>query len=270
MNLCPVVISSQIEAHRPLPFAGFCLVSPDENSFVRLRIHGLVEAYKGYSYQYDYLLHRPDGRGNFLVFNSTTGSLSIIEHAQCFKQSCSDIERARTTSRFIESRLSVFVGAMLLAIDESQYPAMDGLLSDIVLKVLSFIKEFVMAFIHGGQNPPDLENDLLSILNERLPPGIDRHMPLELVKGLASDLRQGGYYVRGSEPFVIFKGSTVPDTYTAMVTNDARISVKNSKGEEMWTNFPKNGDLVVDALERVRDLPEIHRDHDYQQPLFAA
>ncbi|KAK3827464.1 MAG: hypothetical protein J3Q66DRAFT_408364 [Benniella sp.] len=38
----------------------------------------------------------------------------------------------------------------------------------------------------------------------------------------------------------IFRGTGVKDVYTATVTNDAKISIKNSKGEEKWTTFPIN------------------------------
>ncbi|KAK3807366.1 MAG: hypothetical protein J3Q66DRAFT_357410 [Benniella sp.] len=43
------------------------------------------------------------------------------------------------------------------------------------------------------------------------------------------------------DPFIIFNGTGVKDAYTMVVTKDAKISVKNSKGVEMWTYFPDGG-----------------------------
>jgi hypothetical protein len=54
-------------------------------------------------------------------------------------------------------------------------------------------------------------------------------------------LDDGGlFYPPDKEPYIIFNGTGVKDTYTMTVTNDAKISVKNSRGFEMWTTFPNN------------------------------
>ncbi|KAK3807364.1 MAG: hypothetical protein J3Q66DRAFT_374820 [Benniella sp.] len=78
----------------------------------------------------------------------------------------------------------------------------------------------------------------------KLPKGFQKIMLFYALHGITLDLllRDGGlFYPPDKVPYTIFKGTNEKDTYTMTVTDDAKISIKNSKDVEMWTYFLDGG-----------------------------
>ncbi|KAK3806023.1 MAG: hypothetical protein J3Q66DRAFT_393081 [Benniella sp.] len=80
MNRCSFIMTPNLVSKQSMPIADFCLLSPDENSFMKLEIggkpltNGKLVVYTGYTPQHTF--ERPDRLGESLGLNDR-GSLSI-------------------------------------------------------------------------------------------------------------------------------------------------------------------------------------------------
>ncbi|KAK3805360.1 MAG: hypothetical protein J3Q66DRAFT_446005 [Benniella sp.] len=233
MNECSLVMSPNLVSKQSLPFADFCLLSPDGNSYMKLESGGKLVVYTGYTPQHTF--ERQDQQGESLEFDDT-GSLSIAS-TRCSGEYCYR-EKKRN---YASLRFEIFIRALGVVDLEGAY----GHLIYGYFTSITNIAATSRARQDGGCEPYrkalwSLQKEMLYGFDKALSPSSDRNKLTVLVKSLVSDVHQricSDIVLPLTDYYTIF-GTTVKDTYTATVTNDAKISIKNSKGEEMWTNYP--------------------------------
>ncbi|KAF9344692.1 hypothetical protein BGX34_005420 [Mortierella sp. NVP85] len=246
MNLCSIVISPSLVSTQSLPFADLCMLSPDENSFMRLEnfgnpsTNGKLVVYTGYTPQHTF--ERPDRQGVYLEF-SDRGSLSIAveqceDDADCYNAANSVASR----NRFVD-----LVDALYSVVGESLHNLIN--LDVFRDKVVGITKE-VYGLEHEGTGCwmyyfklHGFRNELILALNNAVPPSIDKNKLSGLVRSLTSDLFEIVCMYGSFFPYALSRGTSLPDTFTATVTNDAKISIKNSKGQEVWPKYPSRYDF---------------------------
>ncbi|KAK3807363.1 MAG: hypothetical protein J3Q66DRAFT_89634, partial [Benniella sp.] len=195
-----------LKSGQELTNAHGCLVSPDGNAFMEVRSNGNITTYLGRTPQHTFT--RPDREGHSLWL-SDTGALSI--NAKPIYLLWDMLKRLSQDS--------------MKAVSEEDHRRL-------LLRVVGILRanpNFRMA--------KDLGRLMTAVSNDFFD-GQLRQGTKDRMKRVMEGLLNGR---DPKKPYTIFNGTGVVDTYTTTVTNDAKISVKNSKGVEMWTTFPKNG-----------------------------
>ncbi|KAK3805359.1 MAG: hypothetical protein J3Q66DRAFT_423139 [Benniella sp.] len=253
MNRCSHIMSPNLVSKQSLPIADFCLLSPDENSFMKLEIggkpltNGKLVVYTGYTPQHTF--ERPYRQGRYLEF-SGRGSLSITGR-QCRDpigrhwlhrvQYCYDAENRKASS----NRFAVFVDALYTVVGSGLHNLIK--LDDFLAKLLDIAEN-----IHGWRGTGcviysyrlhDFQDKLILALNTAMPPSIDKNKLSGLVKSLTSDLFEMVCTYPSFAPYTLSQSARFEDTFTATVTNDAKISIKNSQGQEVWPKYPSRYDF---------------------------
>ncbi|KAK3805320.1 MAG: hypothetical protein J3Q66DRAFT_375852 [Benniella sp.] len=230
MNLCPVVASPSLVAKQSLLFADFCMLSPDENSFMELQSGGKLVVYTGYTPQHTF--ERPDQQGGSLEFNDVV-SLSMTG-TRYRDEDCYKAERRQVAS----DRFTVFAHTLKNVVGGNF--SLDSSFNEIIRIAEPF---------RGRQDGRcdlfrkelwNFQKELLLDLDKYLTPSFERNKLSGLVKSLVFDVHQKicsyiGMPITGN--YTIFN-TPVKNDYTVTVSNDAKISVKNDNGEELWTNYP--------------------------------
>ncbi|KAF9343180.1 hypothetical protein BGX34_007116, partial [Mortierella sp. NVP85] len=230
MNECSLVMSPNLVSKRSLPFADLCLLSPDVNSYMKLESSGRLVVYTGYTPQHTF--ERPDQLGESLEFDDT-GSLSISS-TRCSGEGCYEAKR----KGFADARFYLFRFALSSVTHEE-------ISSQLLVGYLMRIMQ-IAGTSRGRQDGEcrkalwNLQKEMLLGFDKAVSPNVDRNKLSLVVKSLVSDVHKSvcsDIVIPITDYYTIF-GTTVKDNYSVTVTNDAKISIKNSKGQEMWTNYP--------------------------------
>ncbi|KAK3813945.1 MAG: hypothetical protein J3Q66DRAFT_402531 [Benniella sp.] len=227
-NMCGTVTRAALESdpRATLDFDDQCVFSSHLDSFMKLHRGGRLVTYTGYTPVNTFA--RPNGQGQFLVFNHT-GSLSIDVDRAGVLGSLSDVVKyakslVSSSTDAVKQQITLLLRELYMVYDRLENVVLnpERFMDD--ANLIAGLAEHLLFLSNSVKdaNGSSFIVDNLRSLSER-------------VRNLRPDLVNPAF-----DRYILFKGTGTVDEYILSVTKDAKISIKTELGSEIWPNFPNN------------------------------